>query len=203
MSKFDVVGFGALNFDTIINLPEAVRPDHEIRITSRRESGGGSAANSTVAMARLGLKTAYIGKVGTDIISNFLLGEFEREKIDTSMMLKEEGNSGFALCINMPNVDRVILIDPGVNDSSYLTKINLAELDSEWLHLSMLIDSNSFYENLDKFKGKISFAPGTIGVQKGYDRILPIIKRSNLIIMNKKELKALVNLDYKEGAKNY
>ena len=43
---------------------------------------GGAPANAAVAAARLGLRTAFIGKVGADLHGRFLKETLEREGVD-------------------------------------------------------------------------------------------------------------------------
>ena len=52
--KLDVVGFGALNMDTLYHVNRIAQEDEESYITDSTESCGGSAANTVVGLSRLG-----------------------------------------------------------------------------------------------------------------------------------------------------
>ncbi|MEM1577278.1 MAG: PfkB family carbohydrate kinase, partial [Archaeoglobaceae archaeon] len=59
-----VIGFGALNLDKIYRVDKIPGKDEEGFVRSLELSPGGSAANTIVGLARLGIKSGYIGKVG-------------------------------------------------------------------------------------------------------------------------------------------
>lgn len=48
---------------------------------------GGAAANITVAMSRLGMKSAFIGKTGDDRFGHFSKSELEKENVDVSNLI--------------------------------------------------------------------------------------------------------------------
>ena len=98
MKRFDAVGFGALNVDKLYKVNRIAHEDEESFVKEIFEACGGSAANTIVGLARLGLKTGYIGKVARDREGNLLLEEFEREEVDTSgIIVAEKGHSGTVL----------------------------------------------------------------------------------------------------------
>ncbi len=66
MTKFDVVGFGALNVDVLFKVDRLAKAEEESFVEDYTEACGGSAANTIVALARLGCKTGFIGKVADD-----------------------------------------------------------------------------------------------------------------------------------------
>lgn len=51
------------------------------------QNPGGAPANVLTALSRMGLKTAFIGKVGDDLHGHFLEDVLKREKIDTSSLV--------------------------------------------------------------------------------------------------------------------
>ena len=66
MTKFDVVGFGALNVDMLFKVEKFATAVKESFIEDYTEACGGSAANTIVGLARLGCKVGFIGKVAGD-----------------------------------------------------------------------------------------------------------------------------------------
>jgi len=63
---FDAVGFGLNAVDHLIVVPEYPQFDTKIRFTEHQQSAGGQTATAMVALQRLGLKTAYAGRFGSD-----------------------------------------------------------------------------------------------------------------------------------------
>ncbi|MBM7566204.1 5-dehydro-2-deoxygluconokinase [Paenibacillus sacheonensis] len=54
---------------------------------------GGSPANITIGMARLGMRTGFIGRVSDDQMGRFIVRYFERNGIDTSGMITDRSGS--------------------------------------------------------------------------------------------------------------
>lgn len=76
----DFVAVGRLCID--LNANEINRPMEET-VTFTKYVGG-SPANICIGMSRLGLKTAFIGKVADDQMGRFITGYLDREGIDAS-----------------------------------------------------------------------------------------------------------------------
>jgi len=66
MKKFDVIGFGALNLDRLYRVERIAKPGEHEKILGAFEAPGGSAANTVAGLAGLGLRTGFVGAVGTD-----------------------------------------------------------------------------------------------------------------------------------------
>ena len=63
---FDVVGFGLNAVDHLIVVPAYPEFDTKIRFTEYTKSAGGQTATALVALQRLGMRTAYAGRFGSD-----------------------------------------------------------------------------------------------------------------------------------------
>ena len=63
---FDVVGFGLNAVDHLVVVPAYPEFDTKIRLTQYEKCAGGQTATAMVALQRLGMKTAYAGKFGSD-----------------------------------------------------------------------------------------------------------------------------------------
>jgi sulfofructose kinase len=63
---FDAVGFGLNAVDHLIVVPEYPAFDTKMRLLQHKQSAGGQTATAMVALRRLGLKTAYAGRFGSD-----------------------------------------------------------------------------------------------------------------------------------------
>ncbi len=64
--QFDAVGFGLNAVDHLIVVPEYPAFDAKMRLLEHRQSPGGQTATAMVALQRLGLRTAYAGRFGSD-----------------------------------------------------------------------------------------------------------------------------------------
>src|SRR4026209_1177877 len=63
---FDAVGFGLNAVDHLIVVPEYPAFHTKIRLLDHKQSAGGQTASAMVALRRLGLKTSYAGRFGSD-----------------------------------------------------------------------------------------------------------------------------------------
>ena len=112
MSKrIDVLGIGLNATDTLILVPEF--PAYSGKSAFDREllSPGGQVATATVACARLGLSTRYIGTIGDDLRGDIQRQSLEGTGVDTSGLLVRS---------NCPNQTAYILIDESTGERTVL-----------------------------------------------------------------------------------
>ena len=84
MDGFDVVGFGIVTTDHIGVLDHFPQEDSKQRLKRYAQQGGGTVGTPLVACARLGVRAAYLGRIGTGPSSAFVLEDFQREGVDTN-----------------------------------------------------------------------------------------------------------------------
>ena len=201
-----VIGFGALNLDKIYRVDKIPGKDEEGFVRDLQMYPGGSAANTIVGLARLGLKTAYIGKVGDDAEGQILLEDLEKERVDTKAVIKAKGRSGTAMIFVDDSGNRAILVDPGVNDTIRCEEIDLSFARKfELLHLTSFICKNG----LDSLKSQkkivkefeiVSFDPGMPYAERGLDEMLPILERTTIFLPNRTEIEKIFGMDYRKSA---
>ncbi|MEO1447822.1 MAG: PfkB family carbohydrate kinase, partial [Cyanobacteria bacterium J06635_11] len=78
----DVVVLGSLNMDLVAQVPYLPQPGETILGDRFVMTPGGKGANQAVAAARLGARTAMIGRVGNDGIGQALRSRLQAENID-------------------------------------------------------------------------------------------------------------------------
>jgi ribokinase len=201
----DVIGFGAMNVDKVLKAEKIPKADEESYIHSISQYSGGSAANTVVALSRLGLKTGYIGKVGKDLEGEILIKSLKDEGVNTEGVEVSEGRSGIAIDIVDKQGNRALLVDPGVND--FIEEVDEQYIEkSKFLHLTSFVCmlSNKSFETQKKvvkaYKGDISFDPGMLYAARGLKAMLPITKKARVIFPSEGEVKVLTGHDYKKGA---
>lgn len=208
MSKFDVVGFGALNVDKLFKVNRIAAAEEESFITNSAETCGGSAANTAIGLARLACKVGFIGKVANDREGKMLLEEFRREGVDTKgITLAKQGRSGTVMGFVDENGDRALYVDPGVNNQvEFSEKIKEYASQTSFLHLTSFVGERSFQtqkkivETLPK-SVKISLDPGALYARKGLSALNAIIEKAFVLIPNSSELQLLTGIaDYRRGA---
>ena len=79
----DCVGFGICASDYLCLLPEYPELDQKTELVAFAKQGGGPVPTALVTLARLGIKTAYIGKIGDDDEGRFITQELQDAGVDT------------------------------------------------------------------------------------------------------------------------
>ncbi len=80
--KFDVIGFGTNAVDYLIQVPEYPAFNSKIELTDYTQAAGGEVATSMAGLRRLGLKTSYIGRFGSDASGDFGMRSLRDEGVD-------------------------------------------------------------------------------------------------------------------------
>lgn len=69
--QFDAVGFGTNAVDYLIRVPEYPTFNSKVELEDYVQMAGGEIASTMVGLQRLGMKTAYVGRFGTDAAGDF------------------------------------------------------------------------------------------------------------------------------------
>jgi ribokinase len=208
MSRFDVVGFGALNVDKLFRVDKIAGAEEESFIEDYVEACGGSAANTVVGLARLGCKVGFIGKVGRDKEGTLLLADFRKEGVDTSGVIRaKHGRSGSVLGFVDRKGARALHIDSGVNDTITPDDVKMEYVsEARFLHLTSFVGEKSFQTQRKLLETlpnnvKVSFDPGALYARKGLASLRSITKRAYVLMPNVVELELLTGkADYCRGA---
>jgi sugar/nucleoside kinase (ribokinase family) len=227
---FDIIGIGALNLDlmyevdSLADLRKGGWPLHagretslppedfqrlvqELRVrgTLRFRSGGGSAANTVFALARMGFQTGFVGRVGADEEGALILSDMEG--VDVAQ-IQAGGASGICLVVLDQRRDRALVVQPNANDDLFFEDMDLGYCaQSRYLHLSAFVGDGPFDAQrqlmaLLPAELKISLDPGELYAQRGTEAMLPLIERSSIFFATAHEISTLTNTDdYQAGCK--
>jgi len=89
--EFDAVGFGLNAVDHLVVVPAYPEFDTKTRLLEHVRSAGGQTASAMVGLQRLGLRTAYAGRFGTDDAGRFGLETLRATGVDCSRAEAVEG----------------------------------------------------------------------------------------------------------------
>jgi sulfofructose kinase len=111
--EFDAVGFGLNAVDHLIVVPEYPAFDAKVRLLEHQQSAGGQTASAMVALQRLGFRTAYAGRFGSDAEGAFSLKSIRAEGVDLEFAEVIEGarNQIAFIVIDVRSGERTILWD--------------------------------------------------------------------------------------------
>jgi sulfofructose kinase len=110
---FDAAGFGLNAVDHLIVVPEYPAFDTKIRLLEHTLSAGGQTATAMVALRRLGLKTAYAGRFGSDPEGLFGLQTLKDDDVNCDFAEVVEGarNQIAFITIDARSGERTIVWD--------------------------------------------------------------------------------------------
>ena len=89
--EFDAAGFGVNAVDHLLVVPEFPDSDTKTRLLRHQQGAGGQTASAIVALQRLGMRTAYAGRFGSDAEGRFGLASLKDEGIDIEFAETIEG----------------------------------------------------------------------------------------------------------------
>jgi len=92
-TEYDVVGIGCCALDITFEVESYPAADQKVAARTFTKQGGGLVATALVTASRLGGRCAFISSLGDDLLSQFLVDEFEQEGVDTRYIRRVEGAS--------------------------------------------------------------------------------------------------------------
>lgn len=200
----DVVGLGALNYDVLYAVDRIARGGEEVGITDIKKAPGGSAANTIVALARLGVAVGFVGMVGSDTEGELILEEFRREGVETRIV-QAAGYTGAAIGFVDAAGERALYIFSGVNE-----ELRSADIDRDFISGAQYLHTSSFVndeqlamqrELAREMPAKLSFSPGMLCFKYSLDELTELMGRSAVLFLSLTELTALLQgEDYVRGA---
>ena len=110
---FDVLGVGTNSVDTVLQLPRGMSSASQpskIRVRTKTVRMGGQTATALATCASLGLRTAYLGAIGSDESGRLMRAELTRRGIDLRYTVERDTPNHFA----------VILVDESTGDRTVL-----------------------------------------------------------------------------------
>ena len=89
--EFDAVGFGLNAVDHLVVVPHYPEFDTKVRLLAHERGAGGQTATTMAALRRLGLRTAYAGRFGSDDAGRFGFEALRAEGVDVGAAEVVEG----------------------------------------------------------------------------------------------------------------
>ena len=111
--SFDATGFGLNAVDHLVVVPEYPAFDSKLRLLEHKQAAGGQTASAMVALQRLGMRTAYAGRFGSDPEGHFGYQAIKSEGVYLGLAQIVEGarNQIAFIIIDARNGERTIIWD--------------------------------------------------------------------------------------------
>jgi ribokinase len=159
---------------------------------------GGGGTNTAASFSRLGLNTAFLGKIGNDENGNQIINYLKSENI--SFIGARGGKSGYSVVLDSLEKDRTILTFKGANDFFTQSDVVLANLQTKWLYSSSMIGQSfetliSVIDVVKRTGAKIAFNPSNYQAKLGLKKLGSILKKVDVLILNKEEAQLLIGYE--------
>ena len=190
-----VLSMGNLNLDIYIKTDAIPRPDESVDAYETYMGGGGSAANFSVAVARLGLGSRFLGSVGNDQFGDMLIKELESEGVDTRFIkrVSHERTGTVVVIVGLDGSKRMIRY-PGANLGLTPNDIT-SDVMSGVSHVHVALGRVEIIETAKRIAKSIgltvSVDGGTPLARKGLDVIRDAINDVDIWFMNSFEAREL------------
>ncbi|MBL8169659.1 MAG: carbohydrate kinase family protein [Acidobacteria bacterium] len=170
--EFDVIGFGLNAVDHLVAIPRFPQFNSKVRLTEHRQMPGGQVSSAMVGVQRLGLRAAYVGKVGYDNEGRMLIESLQKEGVDCTGVQIAVGakTQGAVIIIEQFSGERTILwyhddgtrIPPEELKREQIVRGRVLHLDgfdtaaarqaAQWAHeagMPVTIDLDTVYPGID------------------------------------------------------
>lgn len=114
--KPSAIVFGSINMDLVVRTPQLPVPGETLLGQELFTASGGKGANQAVALARLGVPTKMVGRVGGDSFGSELVNSLQTAGVQTDdVLVDQEVRSGIAAIAVDDTGENQIVIVPGAN----------------------------------------------------------------------------------------
>jgi ribokinase len=161
------------------------------------ETGGGG-INSAVGLSRMGLKAAFLGKLGHDYNAFKILYELKKEKVRVIKTKPSKYHTSYSFILKSEQEqDRIIFTHKGSSDHLSYGEFSKSELKTKWVYLAtMLKKSFTTAERIAKYAKKhnikLMFNPSTYLAVKGKFHLRRILRATTILVLNKSEAQFLL-----------
>jgi ribokinase len=134
----EVVVFGDVTIDIVARVESYPPPGGDVQPLETRINIGGTSLNTAVMLARLGVSTALIARIGPDFLGDHVLTEMERQGLGTRWVQRDPVvSTGLVYIAVTPDGQRTMLGGAGANRNLTIGGADLEILQgARWLHVT-------------------------------------------------------------------
>jgi len=125
---------GSANIDHVARCPRLPRHGETVTDATFEQVPGGKGANQAVAAARMGALVRFVGRIGRD---DLVLRSMVREGIDTTGVVRDDGETGVALVMVEESGENMIVTAPGANRRLTPDAVEVGDADAVMCQLEI------------------------------------------------------------------
>lgn len=191
-AKPEVVGFGHILYDLRCYVESFPKPDKTSFVRGKMKgSVGGSATNVACNLAKLGKRTAILGKVGFDENGEFVLRGLRKLGVETSgVKIDQTKPTGLSIVVIDRKGQPAVVEMLGANERIDSGEIDLSPINSaKIVHLTgapvkRLDEVSAYAKSLGKL---VTFDPGRSISRLGHKALWKTLRNTDILIINRKE----------------
>ncbi len=207
MHNYKIIAIGEVTIDIFLSLDnenKKIRLDEKtselcisygekIDVNSSLFSIGGNAANVSVGLTRLGIRTAFFAETGDDEFSLKILNSLAKEGLDRSFV-RQVKNQATSMSFSITyKGDRTLFVEHVKREHLF----NYSDINAEYMYLTSLGQNwKDAYEKayLYSFENncKLIFNPGTVQLREEGDVLKKALEKTEIVFLNKEEAEQLV-----------
>jgi len=173
-------------FDTCFPIG-AKLPIDEIEIQT-----GGGATNAAVTFGRQGLRTATIGRIGEDIYGDLIKDVLSKEHVSTNLIQTDkEHRTGQSIIFLADVGQRTIFVHRGASAIINKREIPWTTLNTRWFYITSvggdLALISMILDRAEATGASVCWNPGSSELKKGYAKLAPLLKRVDVLDLNREE----------------
>jgi ribokinase len=194
-----VIVFGSINIDYNILINDFAKPGETVLGKTYLKNPGGKGANQAIAASRLGARTMIFGSTGQDADAQMILGNLNKNKVDTSHVQQlQHINTGTAFISLSNSGENSIIVIPGAN-GEFLVDDRMSDIITKLLKPGDIIVSQLEVpvDAVTKI-GKIALQTGSFFLLNAApatqlsDELMDLV---NLLVVNELELSTIIDRD--------
>ncbi|MBD3214115.1 MAG: hypothetical protein GF311_16015 [Candidatus Lokiarchaeota archaeon] len=203
--KYDIICIGAALVDMVAQVERHPLEDDEVFVSELNILSGGAAANTSVTCSKLGLNTAFIGKLGLDDeFGAKIIKDFEEDSVSIEYIKYSKAyKTGSAYVALNPAGDRRIYAHSGA--ANYLSASDIKENEisnANILYLSSLKNIEPFIKASTIAKASripIILNPGMLIIEQGFELIKSLLQKIDILILSENEFRSLLAINREIG----
>ncbi len=210
---FDVIIFGSATQDIFLELPNEIdilknidakkyfclALGDKILVDEMQFFSGGGGTNVACALANLGFKTAYYGKIGNDVAGKVVLDDLASFGVGSKFCFKDKNlSTAFSFVLSCGS-DRTILVYKGACHFLSNTELKLEEIKkTKWLYLAPFYEKTAeLLPELISFANakniKVALNPSIYQIKEKGQELIKSLSGVDILFLNKEEAGILTN----------
>ena len=190
----DVLVVGSINTDLVVAVPALPQAGETVLGDDLQRIGGGKGANQAVAAARLGARTAFIGRVGSDAFGKARKAELVSFGVAVAGISTDSDRpTGAALILVDDHGDNVIAVSPSANAAlapSHVISAKALFAQSSVLICQLEVPLETVAAALAQARTHSMTA--ILNAAPGMAAAAPLLSTTDVLIVNRVEAESLV-----------